>query len=321
MRTLNSPRKIQLFLSAAVLLVPQILFAQWTATVGAQNGTKARQALAFLPNEMWIHAGDKITWTVATDEPHTISFLIADQVRNPFFVGCPGFSPDNSPFDGTTCVSTPPLVNGQTFTVIFPATGNFKLSCLFHENMNGTIHVLEASQSLPHDQAFYTAQATKDRKALLQDAGGHWMTHDNGNDVTVGLGEVVATGGGTHTVSVMRFMQKQVTIHAGDTVEWTSADVITPHTITFGTEPDDVVPPSPNVTVDPDGARHGIINSAADSVHSGFIQAAPQDRIGLPQSPVGVTRFRVTFTKAGLYHYICALHDGLGMKGSVVVLP
>jgi plastocyanin len=74
------------------------------------------------------------------------------------------------------------------------------------------------------------------------------------------------------------------------------------------------------VTVDADGARHVTIGSTADSAHSGFIVAAPQERIFLPQPPIGVTRFRVTFPNAGVYPYICALHDILGMKGQVVVL-
>ena len=71
----------------------------------------------------------------------------------------------------------------------------------------------------------------------------------------------------------------------------------------------------------PDGGRHGVLNSTLDSMHSGFIQAAPQDRIGLAQAPLGVTRFRVTFSKPGVYPFICALHDGLGMTGTVNVLP
>jgi plastocyanin len=96
---------------------------------------------------------------------------------------------------------------------------------------------------------------------------------------------------------------------------------VTPHTITFGTDPANPVPPSGNVKTDADGARHATINSTSDSVHSGFIVASPQDRTGLPQSPLGVTRFRVTFTKAGTYNYICALHDDLGMKGKIIVLP
>jgi copper binding plastocyanin/azurin family protein len=61
--------------------------------------------------------------------------------------------------------------------------------------------------------------------------------------------------------------------------------------------------------------------STSDSIHSGFLQATPQDRVGLAQAPSGVARFRVTFSKPGTYPYICALHDGLGMKGKVIVLP
>ena len=141
------------------------------------------------------------------------------------------------------------------------------------------------------------------------------------NGVAVGGGEVVATGAGAHTLSVMRFGDPVITVHAGDTLEWTNEDSTTSHTVTFGTEPQDLVPPSPNVTVDPDGARHAVLNSPSDSVHSGFLQPAPQDRVGLAQAPPGVTRFRVTFSKPGIYPYICALHDGLGMKGKVVVLP
>ena len=29
----------------------------------------------------------------------------------------------------------------------------------------------------------------------------------------------------------------------------------------------------------------------------------------------------VTFNKAGVYHYICQFHDGMGMVGTVVVTP
>jgi plastocyanin len=312
-------------LALSLIVLPQLLFAQWTASVGAQSHDLGRQALAFLPNEMWIHAGDSITWTAVTDEPHTITFLIANQIRNPFNVGCPGYSPDNSPFDGTSCVSTPPIGNGQTFTVIFPAAGNFKLSCLFHENMQGTVHVLEFSEKLPHDQAFYDKQAKSEGKDLLhdmlEDMGRARGDHQPSNAVTVGTGEIVSTGGGSHTLSVMRFMQSAVTIRKGDTVEWTSRDPITPHTITFGVEPLDLFDPSANVTVDTDGSRHAVISSTSDNVHSGFIQAAPQDRIGLAQAPLGVTRFRVTFTNPGTFPFICALHDGLGMKGTVTVLP
>ena len=142
--------------------------------------------------------------------------------------------------------------------------------------------------------------------------------------MTAGIGEIVATGGGSHTTSVMRFLQGRIVVHVGDTVEWTNLDPVTPHTVTFGTEPAIPQPPSADVTVDLDGAREATLSSPGASTHSGFLVAASQDRGApspLPQTPLGVTHFRVTFTSPGTYTYICALHDDLGMTGQVTVIP
>ena len=177
------------------------------------------------------------------------------------------------------------------------------------------IHVLDLDAQLPHDQAYYNAEAAGAETDLLTAAS---QLMEYGADttplgVTAGKGGIVATGGGSETVSVMRFMHPYRTVHVGDTVEWTNDDPVTAHTITFGAEPANPIPPSANVTVDPDGARHATVSSPNDNVHSGFIVAAPQDQIGLPQPPQGVTRFRVTFTKPGVFQYKCVLHDELGM--------
>jgi plastocyanin len=317
------------FLLIGLLVLPQVARAQWKATVGAENRSMGHQALAFLPNEIWIHAGDNVTWTFNSDEIHTVTFLKLAQVRLPFDAGCPGFaSGETGSFDGSTCLSTAPLTKGQKFTVAFPAIGNFKLVCLVHQNMTGVIHVLGVGERLPHWQDFYDDQAAQQLKALLSDDDLELeqaqiaADHDdrNTNSVTVGMGEVTANGGGSRTFSVMRFMDAAKTIHAGDTVEWTNLDPATPHTITFGVEPMNPVFPV-NAILDPDGALHGTISSAADSVHSGLILAAPQDQMFLPTPVLSVTRFRVTFTHAGVFPYICALHDGLGMKGKITVLP
>jgi plastocyanin len=297
--------------------------AQWTATVGAQTDDKGIQALAFLPNEIWIHAGDRITWTFQTDVPHTVTFLTAAQVRPDPAVGCPGFSSDPATFDGTTCVTTPQMLTGQTFTVIFPAAGNFKLTCLQHVNMDGRIHVLAASEPLPHDQAFYDEQGASQSDELLSDGQKMKPLHvpNSPMGVTAGIAEITATAGGTSTIVSARFSHENIRIHAGQTVEWDNQGPVFPHTITFGPEPVDLVNPSPDVTVDLDGARHAIIDSTSDSTHSGFIIAAPQERRGLPQAPLGVTRFRVTFPNPGTFPYICAIHDELGMVGQVTVTP
>src|SRR5258707_12198762 len=41
----------------ALLVLPQMVQAQWTATVGAHTDDKGIQVLAFLPTEIWIHSG------------------------------------------------------------------------------------------------------------------------------------------------------------------------------------------------------------------------------------------------------------------------
>jgi plastocyanin len=312
------------WLLIATLMIPVSIQAQtWQAAVGAQSEDKGRQVVAFLPNELWIHAGDSIQWTVKADEIHTISFLTAGQIRPPFAVGCPGFSFGAATFDGSTCVSTPPMVSGQTFSVTFLSVGNFKLVCLVHPDMTGVVHVLDTTAALPHGQDFYDKQAASQANELLSDLvqlqGHHHAALANG--VVVGAGKTLANGGGHNTISLMRFVKPELVIQAGATVEWTNDDPSMPHTITFGTEPQDPFPPSGNVSVDADGTLHAIISSISDSVHSGFIVSAPQDEIGSPQTPLGTTRFRITFTKPGAYPYICALHDDLGMKGTIIVLP
>jgi len=317
-------------LALAVLIAPPavaVVAAQTQATAGAQDADKGKQVLAFLPNELWVHVDDSITWTFVTDEIHTVTFLKPGQVRPPFAVGCPGTTPDGSSYNGTACVNSGPLVSGQSYSVSFPNPGNFKLVCLVHVDMTGVVHVLDPSETLPHDQAFYDHEADKERTELLSDGsrlegrGTATAERTSQDAVSAGIGEIVATGGGSQIVSVVRFLPGTTIVHVGDTIEWTNLDPETPHTVTFGIEPSNPVPPSAGVTVDTDGARHAVLSSPRGNVNSGLIVAAPQDRRNLAQSPLGVKRFRLTFTSPGTFDYFCSLHDDLGMVGKVIVHP
>jgi plastocyanin len=314
----------------------------WNATVGGQSADMSRQAAAFLPNEIWIHAGDNITWTFASADIHSVTFLTVGQVYPfDFTQGCPPITPSGLPFDGSSCVSSPPLVLGQTYQVVFPKPGNFEIVCLVHAQMFGTIHVLDPTLPLPFDQASYDEQAKEQLKALLEDADRHRhhaehqhsmadmvsaKVNSHTRSVTAGVGEIAATAGGQQSLSVVRFFNGTVTIHAGDSVEWTNLDPEIGHTITFGAVPQDQIDPScsPNcaVSTDPDGALHATITSTQQNVHSGLVAALLEDEPGFPQGPVAPpTRFRVTFTAPGTYPYVCAFHDNLGMDGQVIVLP
>jgi len=208
---------------------------QWRAIASAQNEDKGTQAGAFLPNELWVHIGDSITWTFAADEKHTVTFLkqntTPQQIRpqRPGLLGggCPGTTPDGSSFDGSSCVTSDELAAGQIYTVNFPTAGNFKLVCLLHNAMAGAVHVLDSSETLPYDQAFYDRQTDEGLAELLSEAsrlesrGIATARRTSRKEVSAGIGEFVETGGGHHLVSVMRFLPGTIVVRAGDTVEWT----------------------------------------------------------------------------------------------------
>jgi plastocyanin len=196
--------------------------------------------------------------------------------------------------------------------------------------MTGTVHVLPLSQTLPYDQAFYDRQAENQRVALLSDSAefiGRAAAEDNEDNVRgrvsviAGVSSLSGTAGGSQTVALMRFVGSNTVVRVGDTVEWANPSLNVVHTVTFGPEPANPVPASPDVTLDADGIRHAVISSPNASVNSGFLLQENQETIGLPQWPLDFTRFRVTFTAPGTFNYICAIHDVVGMVGKVVVVP
>ena len=233
-------RARQFALLIALTIPLTALADNWQVQVGADAGNKAYQALAFLPNELWIHAGDSVIWTFPTSEVHTVTFLTPGQIRPSRLVGCPGTNstPDFSVVDGTACVNSGILMNGATYTVVFPDTGNFKVVCLGHNDQTGTIHVLDPSALLPHGQAFYDREANRQRAQLISDARDAAQVTTHHHTVIAGAGKILGTSGGTQTASVMRFMDEVKVIHVGETLEWVTSEAVTNHTITFGPEPD-----------------------------------------------------------------------------------
>src|SRR5215831_8489499 len=104
-----------IFTFAVLIASGAVYAANWQATAGSQSTDEGIQALAFLPNELWIHVRDSIAWFFPTPEIHTVTFLKQntepEQVRPPrpgAGGGCvppPGTTtPDNSSFDGSKCL-------------------------------------------------------------------------------------------------------------------------------------------------------------------------------------------------------------------------
>jgi plastocyanin len=359
------------------LSVPRLANANtkaWSATVGAQSPNATIQAMAFLPNEIWIDAGDSVTWQSNTGEAHTVTFLLQPEApavpgsfpataqtrpsfnaAGPAPFGCAGnnqggMSPATpTPFAytgayGTECVNSGPICvnglqpNGQPddacplspYTVTFSNPGDYKLVCLIHSDMTGVVHVLAPAAPYPHDQTFYNDEANDQAQKILEKGETTPVAPDREVLMT---GELTATGGGKQYVAIMRFLPDTITVNVGDTVEWTNQGPDEPHTVTIlppgGIEPPPAGPAStPGGSPDPHySAVDGTIPNAvgcgvpgATCFSSGLIGPANQDQTGLPQTPTGVQRARVTFTSAGVYNYYCILHDDLGMLGKVIVL-
>lgn len=347
-------------LAAAALLVATLLASSstlaaqqtWYANAGAETQNQAVQADGFFPNEMWILAGDSVQWTFAPkNEIHTVTFLAPNQVRpmatppvgppaGTPVVGLPlACGPYTTPqtYTGANCVSSNPVSGGSTFTVTFSNPGNYKLVCLVHTDMNGTVHVLpkdNENAATLHTQRFYDEQASDEASDLLKDRDDQKeeVSDLRGHQVIAGTGEIAATGGGTQYRAVVRFLNPTIKIHEGESVTWTNLDPTEPHTVTFGTEPNGFVPTmTANLgTAKLDGTLTGVIDTTSDFLNSGFLQAQAPDRtapgLGVPPSgdtqlPPGTTRITITFNHHGVYQYHCALHDVDGMVGKVIVLP
>ncbi|MDQ2947828.1 MAG: hypothetical protein M3Y27_18160 [Acidobacteriota bacterium] len=97
-------RQVSKGVAAAILMAGAATTAvqakEWQVLAGAESPDRGNQALAFLPNELWIHPGDSIRWTVASHERHSATLLKPGQTRPPGFgptfgvaVGCPGLTP------------------------------------------------------------------------------------------------------------------------------------------------------------------------------------------------------------------------------------
>jgi plastocyanin len=349
--------RLPVYISVLMLAVPLAAKAQTTynASVGAEAKDESVQANAFCPNELWVFQNDSVKWTfVPKNEIHTVTFLTPGQVRPPAPppVGPPGppFGPpfafaanctapaSPASYNSSTCVSSLPSSsspNPTSFTVKFPTPGNYKLVCLVHTYMNGTVHVLSTDptspfyvKSLPYAQPDYDRQAGDEASDILKDGDDQReeVKDSPGNNVIAGIGEIVATGGGVQYRSVVRFLDGTIHIHAGDSVTWVNLDPTEPHTVTFGTEPGAFVPTIPAGLGKPaaDGTLTAAYNPAI-FLNSGFLQAQAADRTapasGDIQLPPGATRITITFPKPGNYSYHCALHDVDGMVGKVVVSP
>ncbi len=279
----------------------------WHVRVGAETPDMAVAAMAFLPREVWVDTGDTVHWTAASAEPHTVTFLAPGSSLPEFnpFDPSQTTAQGSSSYDGTALVNsgimaTQPIfiwTNPEaSYDLTFTTPGDFTYYCLLHGTMmTGTVHVRAAGTAYPYTQLDYNRMGTHQGQAGLAAGREAWRQAKQAYATTDSRVLVGIDGEG---FGVSRFVRDHVVAHVGDTVSFAVAGPGAPHTVTFGQEPPGLA------FLAPSGDR---THYSGGDLNSGVIA---------PGAP-----FNVTFTAVGKFHYICALHDDMGMVGDVVVEP
>jgi plastocyanin len=324
----------------------------WTVLVGAETQGSAMgawQFMRFYPDSITINEGDSIVWKINAGEFHAVNFLppgqktIAftqvqgqDVVLNPQVI----FPSGGPTFDAATGAASGLLGRdpGQApeYKLTFTRAGTYGYVCAIHSipdpatgqmvGMTGQVVVQAAGSAYPKTQAQIDADA-----AAMIAADSQAAAASESAATTVPGPQPGPNGGMVHTVNVgydtgvasyMRFAPGDITVKAGDTVTWKQTSAMTPHTVTLlatGATPPDltVVEPQangpPTVKLNPAilAPAGGATVTGSGFYSSGFLP---------PTMEAGPSSYSLTFTAPGKYTYVCMLHAGMGMFGTVTVL-
>lgn len=272
----------------------------WTIQVGVDSSDHMITGMDYLTEDIWIDAGDTITWQVNSYEPHTVTFLPPGQKMPKFDINSPiqtspqgGSSYDGQSFYNSGILSQIPGFGSTSYSLTFPVTGNFTYHCFVHRMMVGHVHVRKAGTPYPYTQEDYNERAAQRGQALLRDGYNlleEMQEKSDSHHITVG-----ATDG---NAMVMEFIPSVSTIHVGDTITFIDRTPIDdPHTVSYGNPPTNAFPPPPygnpkDFTGQP--LNSGLLGSETDWVNQTYGNV-----------------YRVTFKTAGSYQLFCIIHGGM----------
>ena len=275
--------------------------ATWNILVGVDNKAHDITGMAYLTPEIWINAGDTITWTANSGEPHTVAFLASGQQRPRLYN--PLSPTQNNPaggssYDGQSFYNSGDMslfFGVQSYSLTFPVTGDFTYICFIHPMMSpGIVHVRPAGTPYPHDQAYYNDEAGEIGNALIQDGKDlleNMQEESDSHHVTIG-----ATDG---KAMVMLFTPATIHLNRGATITFddrTPTD--DPHTVSFGK------PQGKTFPLVPYGDSN---NFTGQPLNSGLLGSNTDWKIPAPYHLQG-NKYTVTFNRAGTYQFYCAIH-------------
>jgi LPXTG-motif cell wall-anchored protein len=310
----------------------------------AEGPAGAWQIMKYYPDTLTVNEGDTIVWKINSTEFHTVSFLAPGQ-QGPAFVVPEGgnsqrllinsqvaFATAAANFDGTQYASSgllqrnaPP--NPTEFKLNFSKAGSYDYVCLVHQEMKGKVIVQPKGTAYPKTQAQIDADATAQIAADQQMAMGMKAqaaaappSRPGPNGTTV---HVVNMGYSANMVDYMMFVPNNLTIKAGDTVEWQANNAATPHTATLlsGTKEPGLILPEPQPSGPPKLVFNPqVVAPAGGSTYSGKGYTSSGLINGQKDPAPGPKTYTLVFDKPGTYTFLCLLHDQMGMTGTITVL-
>ncbi|HWQ18620.1 MAG TPA: plastocyanin/azurin family copper-binding protein [Methanotrichaceae archaeon] len=347
---------LSLFMGMVLAQVPEnasseVGPATWTVWVGAEAGFEpqeyglagAWQFMRFYPENITINAGDKIEWKLKSSELHTVTFqppgrAIPDLIipennssnrllLNPLVV-----LPQGGPtYDGTALTGSGQMDIhpgfAREYNLTFTNPGDFDYFCAFHSMMRGRVTVQPEGTPYPKTQeqiglesaGLLSADMDAALKAVPKAENISARPGTNGTII-----HEVKMGYGDGFMAWMRFVPTNLTIQAGDSVEWTQGDAEAPHTVSFlsGEEEPEVVLAEPQQMGPPKLVINPVMQMPAGGrVYSGegYFNSGVfwGSEVPLP----GPHSYLLTFDTPGNYTYICIFHDYMGMIGQITVLP
>lgn len=257
---------------------------------------------------------------------------------------CPNSQHEQPDFNGSQVYyNSGWLDSGQSWTMRVSsstAPGIYRFMCALHrEDMQGKITVASASKTIMSPAEQYTlgqkqfAAAVKPLDPALTalrlgKPPVPGVTLPGANPVLAGSGAPNSSGG------IDEFGLRRVKIPVGGSVTWW---LLGDHSITFNSDKtnDDVRAEAPDGTVHANPAALGPSGGPGEpppsnggpskGIHFKVVASQRWNGQGFHNSGVFISSFgppviegyKLTFTRAGTYHYICTVHDH--MKGTVVV--
>jgi plastocyanin len=328
-------RSMAIAVSAAVSLVALTgsgASAQSTVTVVTGVGQGTVSGNAFMPGDITVVAGDSVTFSIGSDEGHTITFGTGPADAPPPFWPVSGFEalPEGEapPLDmGTASIDDSPFINtgivgkGTSATIEFATAGTYPFYCAIHPGMSGQVTVVDEGATTTQAEADAAVEATSadllaqvepihqarlDSVTTVDNADGTqtWNVFADASTTVVPM-----AGGGSGYLELLQFTPDAIRIEPGDTISWTAAQI---HTVTFlpeGVDPATLFT-SEEVALSPMG---GSTYDGTEPASSGVLNFP----LG-PDMPA-VTEYALTFPEPGVYPFFCVLHAELGQIGVVAV--